>query len=210
MREYQNPQDLVKNQEAADKITDKLKNKMQSNTDVEKAVVKMAPGMGAKTQNMDQVSSLVKAELKGAKKLKGEIGEDVGMPIKRPDAAAPKAIKPRWDDHRQAKMDTRTMIEPDFDDEDTHDVERMHGIPRRMPKFAMHEKKKDDKKAVAKLKGKDDFGKWIAMKADDKPKGKVKEASKMKGEDPCWDGYEMVGKKKKGGKEVPNCVPKKK
>jgi len=27
-------------------------------------------------------------------------------------------------------------------------------------------------------------------------------------EDPCWDDYEMVGTKKKGGKEVPNCVPK--
>lgn len=33
--------------------------------------------------------------------------------------------------------------------------------------------------------------------------------NKAKGEDPCWDGYEMVGKKKKGGKEAPNCVPKK-
>ena len=32
---------------------------------------------------------------------------------------------------------------------------------------------------------------------------------KMKGEDPCWTGYQMVGTKKKGGKEVPNCVPKK-
>lgn len=32
---------------------------------------------------------------------------------------------------------------------------------------------------------------------------------KMKGEDPCWKGYEMVGKKKKNGREVPNCVPKK-
>jgi hypothetical protein len=30
---------------------------------------------------------------------------------------------------------------------------------------------------------------------------------KMKGEDPCWKGYKMVGKKKKNGKEVPNCVP---
>ena len=29
---------------------------------------------------------------------------------------------------------------------------------------------------------------------------------KMK-DDPCWKGYQMVGKKKKGGKEVPNCVP---
>jgi len=24
---------------------------------------------------------------------------------------------------------------------------------------------------------------------------------------PCWKGYEMVGMKEKGGKEVPNCVP---
>lgn len=28
-------------------------------------------------------------------------------------------------------------------------------------------------------------------------------------EDPCWKGYTQVGMKKKGGKEVPNCVPSK-
>jgi hypothetical protein len=27
-------------------------------------------------------------------------------------------------------------------------------------------------------------------------------------EDPCWDDYKMVGMKEKGGKKVPNCVPK--
>lgn len=27
---------------------------------------------------------------------------------------------------------------------------------------------------------------------------------------PCWKGYEQVGTKKKDGKKVPNCVPKKK
>lgn len=27
--------------------------------------------------------------------------------------------------------------------------------------------------------------------------------------DPCWKDYEMVGRKKKNGKSVPNCVPKK-
>lgn len=32
------------------------------------------------------------------------------------------------------------------------------------------------------------------------------EEKKMK-DDPCWKGYQMVGKKKKNGKEVPNCVP---
>ena len=26
----------------------------------------------------------------------------------------------------------------------------------------------------------------------------------------CWVGYKQVGMKKKGGRKVPNCVPKKK
>lgn len=30
---------------------------------------------------------------------------------------------------------------------------------------------------------------------------------KMKSPNPCWAGYEMIGMKKKNGKEVPNCVP---
>ena len=39
--------------------------------------------------------------------------------------------------------------------------------------------------------------------------GELEEAEKkMKGDDPCWDNYEMIGMKKgKGGKSVPNCVP---
>lgn len=41
---------------------------------------------------------------------------------------------------------------------------------------------------------------------DDTP-GEQKE-EKMKGEDPCWKGYEMVGQKIKAGRKVPNCVPK--
>lgn len=35
----------------------------------------------------------------------------------------------------------------------------------------------------------------------------TREEKKMKSADPCWKGYQMVGTKKKGGKEVPNCVP---
>jgi len=27
-------------------------------------------------------------------------------------------------------------------------------------------------------------------------------------DDPCWDSHKQIGMKKKGGKEVPNCVPK--
>lgn len=36
----------------------------------------------------------------------------------------------------------------------------------------------------------------------------AKKTKKMK--NPCWKGYEPIGTKKKGNKEVPNCVPKKK
>lgn len=36
------------------------------------------------------------------------------------------------------------------------------------------------------------------------------EESDKEDDDPCWKGYEMIGMKKKKGKEVPNCVPKKK
>jgi len=35
----------------------------------------------------------------------------------------------------------------------------------------------------------------------------VNEAKKMKGKDPCWDDYKMLGTKNKNGKQVPNCVP---
>ena len=38
----------------------------------------------------------------------------------------------------------------------------------------------------------------------------TREEKKMKGPDPCWKGYQMVGTKKKGGREVPNCVPEEK
>ena len=36
----------------------------------------------------------------------------------------------------------------------------------------------------------------------DEDGNRIKEA-----QGPCWDGYEMQGMKKKGGKMVPNCVP---
>lgn len=33
-------------------------------------------------------------------------------------------------------------------------------------------------------------------------------ASEVEKASPCWEGYEMIGWKTKGGKRVPNCVPK--
>ena len=37
-----------------------------------------------------------------------------------------------------------------------------------------------------------------------------KKCGPYKKKGPCWEGYEMIGMKNKGGRKVPNCVPKKK
>jgi len=47
-----------------------------------------------------------------------------------------------------------------------------------------------------------------AKKAAPKKAASKKSTSK-KTADPCWDGYEKIGTKKKAGKTVPNCVPEK-
>lgn len=61
----------------------------------------------------------------------------------------------------------------------------------------------------------DNASKNFKISADPIDKIKIKDAFKSFNEskekmedDPCWDDYEMVGTKKKDGKEVPNCVPK--
>ena len=56
----------------------------------------------------------------------------------------------------------------------------------------------------AKKRAKDRRDQELGEKKDRSP-GKI-----TKSEDPCWTGYHMVGKKKKNGREVPNCVPGKK
>lgn len=45
---------------------------------------------------------------------------------------------------------------------------------------------------------------WQLIKGQEKA---YKSDEKKKKDDPCWDGYEQVGMKEKGGREVPNCVP---
>jgi len=42
----------------------------------------------------------------------------------------------------------------------------------------------------------------------EKMESKFSAKKKMKKENPCWEGYEMIGTKDKDGKEVPNCVKK--
>jgi len=57
----------------------------------------------------------------------------------------------------------------------------------------------NDAKKINELKNQNDN-----MEIDDRI---TREEKKMKGADPCWKGYQMVGTKKKGGRTVPNCVP---
>lgn len=62
-----------------------------------------------------------------------------------------------------------------------------------------HKKRmKDQEAAKAKIKAKGGVigkpGSGVKLKEEDK--------------DPCWKDYQQIGMKKKGGKEVPNCVPK--
>jgi hypothetical protein len=58
-----------------------------------------------------------------------------------------------------------------------------------------------------------DYARMRAKQKRDQELGEKKDSSPgkiTKSEDPCWTGYHMVGKKKKNGREVPNCVPGKK
>ena len=69
------------------------------------------------------------------------------------------------------------------------------------------EKKKDDRMTVTNADKKANTPAYQAYKAGNK---KYKSADHMnEGDgDPCWDSHKQVGMKKKGGKMVPNCVPK--
>ena len=58
---------------------------------------------------------------------------------------------------------------------------------------------KEDVEQIGEMKKQNDN-----MEIDDRI---TREEKKMKGSDPCWKGYQMVGTKKKGGRTVPNCVP---
>jgi len=72
------------------------------------------------------------------------------------------------------------------------------------------------KKAKAKVKNYitnkklEGFEKYRSEKSGKKyiPASK-KSKSPMNKKGPCWEGYEMIGMKKKGGRKVPNCVPRK-
>ena len=72
--------------------------------------------------------------------------------------------------------------------------------------------KRDIVAAAAGLPGKVGWGATAghySIKGFDKARQYIKDKQKQMKEDkdPCWDGYQQVGMKKKGGRKVPNCVP---
>lgn len=71
-------------------------------------------------------------------------------------------------------------------------------------------KKEDKKKKPLRWQDSDGDGKWYEPGQDVKVKKEEVETDTelTEDKDPCWKGYQMVGMKKKGGREVPNCVPK--
>jgi hypothetical protein len=104
--------------------------------------------------------------------------------------------------HRQCemlmKMDPQELdniIKNGHDWADDHVSEAKNNMDQVFDFFMNETKSKDKQDVTADM---DQF----SMNED----GKMESGEK----DPCWKGYEMVGKKKKNGKEVPNCVPKKK
>lgn len=61
----------------------------------------------------------------------------------------------------------------------------------------------DVKQVVDEVKTKVENKEGLLQKRGKKKKGKGLKSA-------CWKGYEAIGMKKKGGRKVPNCVPKKK
>lgn len=62
--------------------------------------------------------------------------------------------------------------------------------------------KKNNGKRLRDIIGSPEFEKSVPRK--------MKEDREKESDDPCWDDYVQIGIKKKNGKNVPNCVPKKK
>ena len=70
----------------------------------------------------------------------------------------------------------------------------------------IEEKKEKQKKTFTKVFDNPLKGFPYNEELDDNFVASLEEDDKRDG-DPCWKGYKQVGMKKKGGKEVPNCVP---
>jgi hypothetical protein len=107
--------------------------------------------------------------------------KDVAKPVKKPEKKKPEQGVAEGSDKLQG---TPVVSLKDLGDKDTKKDRYGRTVPKKL--------KKDDPR--------------VKFHKDEK-QGVAEETKKMKGKDPCWTGYKMIGTKEKGGRQVPNCVP---
>ena len=162
--------------------------------------------------NLRSGADAIKKGLKEEVEIKEGITSDTGWkpaPDKRKDQYG-NLIKPQNVPKRLAKQGMKgesedrpgihkvsvTINDKDKDDRDTK-IEKMLKVKANNPPAAL--------KIAKSHYGNKGYKVHTASYHGIHEEGKLSSGAK----DPCWKGYEMVGTKKKNGREVPNCVPKK-
>jgi len=121
------------------------------------------------------------------KDLSGGLNRQKGAYADAEDGDNPMAVESKLKEELSRMLKKKMSEKKDQDKDGDNDFDDVK-IARMKASGMSHEE------AVAKVKGDSDTNEDIDVAEDD---------------DPCWKNYKMVGTKKgKGGKEVPNCVPK--
>ena len=116
---------------------------------------------------------------------------------------------------RNIERQLRSVDEGIFDPETNPQIDQLKAMladpkyannPQWKAQLEKRLKKAQDRQDILGTMAADKTGQPIKVLPPDQYKGTLDEGD----EDPCWADYKMVGTKKKGGKTVPNCVPKKK
>ena len=120
------------------------------------------------------------------------------------DGMSPKAVKAYRRENPGSKLKTAVTTKPSKLKTGSKDAKRRKSFCARMSgnKGPM----KDEKgRPTPKAKA---LARWNCESIEDL-ENMLEEAKKtLRNSNPCWKGYKPVGTKKKGGKTVPNCVPK--
>jgi hypothetical protein len=131
----------------------------------------------------------------------------------QPQRVAPTAQNPQ----QQQQLRTQTQMQ-----QKQLQLQKQKMQMKRQGKLAINAESYDLQEVDLSTQG-PDYSNTIVNAANEKPAKKKKSLTDFKTysknkkqseefvaeEDPCWKGYTQVGMKKKGGKEVPNCVPSK-
>ena len=131
----------------------------------------------------------------------------------QPQRVAPTAQNPQ----QQQQLRTQTQMQ-----QKQLQLQKQKMQMKRQGKLAINAESYDLQEVDLSTQG-PDYSNTIVNAANEKPAKKKKSLTDFKTyaknkkqaeefvaeEDPCWKGYTQVGMKKKGGREVPNCVPSK-